>query len=162
MKNLEVERTGRMPRFRCSRQIGAACTAMAILAAGASIRLGVAAAPLRRWGTSIYALVGLRRINGTFSTRFNGCLSPMPCSSAPDTPDFVSGTDARKLDFDGITLGIGLERRLRQRVAVRLELRHTRYGDRRWVAPFDDVGVTVPTAVGTEQSALMVSLARTY
>lgn len=129
---------------------------------GASIRVGVAPGPMRRWDASLYALVGLRRINGTFSTRFNGCLSPVPCSAAPDTPNFVSGTDARTLDFDGTTLGIGLERRLRQRVAVRLELRHMRYDDERWVARFDDVGVTVPTGIGTEQTALMVSLARTY
>ena len=47
-------------------------------------------------------------------------------------------------------------------VAVRLELRSTRYDDQSWVAPFDDVGVTVPTAVGTKQIGLMASMARTF
>ena len=129
---------------------------------GASVRVGFAAGPLRILGASLYALAGVRRVEGTFSTRFNGCLSPTPCSSAPDTPNFVSGTDSRTLDFDGTVLGIGLERRFRQRIAVRLELRHTRYDDESWVTPFDDVAVTVPTAVGTKQSALVVSLARTF
>lgn len=32
---------------------------------------------------------------------------------------------------------------------------------RRWVAAFDDVGVTVPTAVGAEQYGSMVSIVRT-
>lgn len=129
---------------------------------GVSVRLGVAAGPLRALDASVYALVGLRRTDGTYSTRFNGCLSPMPCSSAPDTPDFVSGTDSRELDFQGTTLGIGFERWVRQRIAIRIELRHTQYDDEVWVAPFDEVGVTVPTAVGGELSGLMVSLARTF
>ena len=129
---------------------------------GVSVRLGFLAGPLRTWNASFYALVGLRRINGTFSTRFNGCLSPTPCSSSPDTPNFVSGTDSRDLDFDGSIIGIGFERLVRQRVAVRLELRSTRYDDQSWVAPFDDVGVTVPTAVGTKQIGLMASMARTF
>ena len=59
-------------------------------------------------------------------------------------------------------LVIGIERWLRQRVALRLKLHHTKCDDDRWVAPFDDVAVTVPTAVGAEQSGLMVSLARKF
>ncbi len=129
---------------------------------GVSVRLGVAAGPLRAWDASVYGLVGMRGTNGTFSTRFNGCLSPSPCSSAVDTPNFVSGTDSRNLDFQGTTFGIGLERRVRQRVAVRIELRHTEYDDEGWVTPFDDVRVTVPAEVGAKQSGLMVSLARTF
>lgn len=84
------------------------------------------------------------------------------CTLAVDTPNFVSGTHSRNLDFRGTTFGIGLERRVRQRVAVRIELRHTEYDDEGWVALFDDVRVTVPTDVGTKQSGLMVSLARTF
>lgn len=129
---------------------------------GVSVRLGAAAGPLRTWDASVYALVGLRRTDGAYTTRFNGCLSPILCSTAPDTPDFVSGTDSREFDFQGTTLGIGFERWVRQRVAIRIELRHTYYDDEVWVAPFDEVGVTVPTAVGGEQSGLMVSLARTF
>ena len=68
---------------------------------GVSVRLGFLAGPLRTWNASFYALVGLRRINGTFSTHFNGCLSPTPCSSSPDTPNFVSGTDSRGPRFPG-------------------------------------------------------------
>ena len=129
---------------------------------GVSVRLGFSAGPLRAWNAIFYALAGIRRIDGKFSIRFNGCLSPAPCSSSPDTPNFVSGTDSRDLDFQGGMVAVGFERRVRQRVAVRLELRHTQYDDQGWVAPFGDVGVSVPTAVDTKQSGLMVSLARTF
>ena len=129
---------------------------------GVSVRLGFLAGPLRTWNASFYALIGLRRINGTFSTHFNGCRSPTPCSSSPDTPNFVSGTDSRDLDFEGSMFALGFERLVRQRVAVRLELRSTQYDDQSWVAPFDDVGVTAPTAVGTKQIGLMASMARTF
>lgn len=122
----------------------------------------MAAGTLRAWDASHYGLVGMRSTDGTFSTRFNGCLSPSPCSSAVGTPNFVSRTHNRNLDFRGTTFGIGLERRVRQRVAVRIELRHTEYDDEGWVALFDDVRVTVPTDVGTKQSGLMVSLTRTF
>lgn len=127
-----------------------------------SVRLGFAVGPLRTWNASVYALAGLRRIDGTFSTRFDGCLSPTPCSFAGDTPNFVSGTDSRKLDMQGWTFGIGIERWLRQRVALRLELRHTEYDDESWVTPFEDVGVTVPAVFGAAQSGLLMSLARTF
>ena len=119
---------------------------------GVSVRLGFSAGPLRARNASCYALAGLRRIDGTFSTRFNGCLSPTPCSSGADTPNFVSGTDSRDLDFQGSLFGFGFERRVRQRVAVRLELRHTQYDDQGRVAPFGDVGVTVPAHLSASAS----------
>ena len=127
------------------------------LAAAAIVAAAGTAAP-----ASVATAQGQRRVDGTFSTRFNGCLSPTPCSAAVDTPDFVSGIDSRQLDMQGRTFGIGIERWLRQRVALRLELRHTEYDDERWVVPFEDVGVTVPIVVGAAQSGLMVSLARTF
>ena len=119
---------------------------------GVSVRLGFSAGPLRAWNACFYALAGLRRIDGTFSTRFNRCLSPTPCSSGAHTPNFVSGTDSRDLDFQGSLFGIGFERRVRQRVAVRLELSHTQFDDQGRVAPFDDVGVTVPAHLSASAS----------
>ena len=119
---------------------------------GVSVKLGFSAGPLRAWNASCYALAGLRRIDGTFSTRFNRCLSPTPCSSAPDTPNFVSGPDNRDLYFQGSLFGIGFDRRVRQRDAVRLELRHTQYDDQSRVAPFGDVGETVPAHLSVSAS----------
>ena len=125
-------------------------------------RLGFATGLFRAGSTSFYVLAGMRRIEGTFSNHFNGCLSPMPCSSGADTPDFATGSDSRALTLEGITLGIGVERRLIERLPIRLELRRTEYDDNSWVVPFDDVGVSVPTSVGADQTGLSLSVAWTF
>lgn len=125
-------------------------------------RLGFATGLFRAGSTSFYVLAGMRRIEGSFSNHFNGCLSPMPCSSGADTPDFVMGSDSRALTLEGITLGIGVERRLIERLPIRLELRRTEYDDNSWVVPFDDVGVRVPTSVGADQTGLSLSIAWTF
>lgn len=125
-------------------------------------RLGFATGLFRAQDTSFYVLAGMRRIEGTFSNHFNGCLSVTPCSSAADTPDFVAGTASRELTFEGITLGIGVERRILERLPLRLELRRTEYDDESWVEPFDEVGVTVPTVVGADQTGLSLSIAWTF
>ena len=119
---------------------------------GVSVRLGRAG--------GVYALLGLRRVSGRLSTESIGCYSPIPCSAAADTPNFLPGTSSREIDLEGTTVAVGFERRVRERLALRIELRHTRYDDNRWVAIFDDVRVTVPTAVAADQTGLLVSLAR--
>ena len=127
-----------------------------------SVRLGFATGLFRAGDTSFYVLGGMRRIEGTFVNSYHGCLSPIPCSSAADTPDFVAGSDSRSMTVEGITLGIGVERRILERLPVRLELRRTEYDDESWVEPFDDIGVTVPTSVGVDQTSLSLSVAWTF
>ncbi|WP_428099504.1 outer membrane beta-barrel protein [Candidatus Rariloculus sp.] len=129
---------------------------------GVSVRLSFVPNLLSDWDTNVYVLAGMRRIEGEFSTSFDGCLSPTPCSSAADTPNFVSGTDSRSLGLQGWTAAVGIERRLWLSFAVRIELRRTQYDNESWVTPFDDVGVTVPTAVGTEQTGIVVGFARYF
>ncbi len=55
----------------------------------------------------------------------------------------------------------GGERRPGQYLALPLDLRHTRYNDVCRVAPFVDVGVTMPTADGTWRSVPTMSAMRT-
>ena len=129
---------------------------------GVTVRLGFTAGLFRAGNTSFYVLGGLRRIDGTFSNHFFGCLDPTPCTTAANTPDFVSGTDSRGLEFEGVTLGIGAERRILERMPIRLELRHTDYDDISWVEPFSEVGVSVPTVIGTDQTGLSLSISWTF
>lgn len=126
------------------------------------VRLGFATGLFRAGDTSFYVLGGMRRIEGTFVNSYYGCLSPMPCSEASNTPDFVAGTDSRSMTVEGMTLGVGVERRILERLPVRLELRRTEYDDESWTEPFDDIGVTVPTAVGVDQTSLSLSVAWTF
>ena len=127
-----------------------------------TVRLGFTTGLFRAGNTSFYVLGGLRRIDGTFTTRFNGCLDPMPCSTAANTPNFVTGASSRAVELEGMTLGIGVERRIIERMPLRLELRRTDYDDENWVEPFTDVGVTVPTVVGADQTGLSLSLSWTF
>ena len=113
---------------------------------------------LRSWDASLYALGGFRLIEARFTTRFNGCLSSTPCTSAEDTPDFASGIDSRGLNLQGWTAGIGMEKMLGERLALHAETRYTQYGGERWVTPFDDVGVRVPTSVDADEVSLLLRL----
>ena len=114
---------------------------------------------LQTMNVSVYALGGVRWLDGTFTNRFHGCLSSTPCSPAPDTPGFSSGTEERNVDLDGWMIGLGAERTMRNQLALRLESRYTLYKAKRWVVPFDDVGVLVPSELDAEQWSVTLSWA---
>ena len=117
---------------------------------------------LRSLDASFYGLGGIRFTESSLTSRFNGCLSPTPCSSAPDTPDFTSGSDTRGLDLSGWTVGLGVEKMLGKQLALQIETRFTQYGSEDWITPFDDVGVNVPAVVDTDSVQLLVRLAWYY
>lgn len=125
---------------------------------GFTLKLGGGSGALR----NLYALAGIRRVEAQFTTRYYGCLDTSPCSSAEDTPNFVSGTDSRDLDLQGWTAGIGLEKALGQQLALRAETRYTQYASEDWVTPFDDVGVTVPAVLEANETSLSLRLARYF
>ena len=125
---------------------------------GFTLKLGGGSGALQ----NLYALAGIRRVEAQFTTRYYGCLDASPCSSAEDTPNFVSGTDNRDLDLQGWTAGIGLEKALGQQLALRAETRYTQYASEDWVTPFDDVGVTVPAVLEANETSLSLRLARYF
>ena len=125
---------------------------------GFTLRLGGGFGVLR----NLYALAGIRRVEAQFTTRYYGCLDVSPCSSAEDTPNFVSGTDSRDLDLQGWTVGLGLEKALGQQLALRAETRYTQYASEDWVTPFDDVAVTVPAVLEANEASLSLRLARYF
>ncbi len=111
---------------------------------------------------SFYGLGGLRFTEAQFSSSYFGCLSPTPCSSAPDTPNFSSGSDTRDLSFLGWTAGLGIEKMLSKRLALQIEARYTQYGTEDWVTSFEDLGVTVPSIVDADSINLLFRLAWYY
>ena len=125
---------------------------------GFTLRLGGGFGVLQ----NLYALAGIRRVEAQFTTRYYGCLDASPCSSAEDTPNFVSGTDSRDLDLQGWTAGLGLEKALGQQLALRAETRYTQYASKTWVTPFDDVAVTVPAILDANEASLSLRLARYF
>ena len=108
-----------------------------------------------------HARGGIRRVEGRFTTRFNGCLDPRPCSDGGE-PDFSSGSDSRDLVLQGWSAGIGVEREFGRQLALSAEIRYTRYGTESWVTPFDEVGVRVPASVDAEDVSLSLGWARYF
>ena len=128
---------------------------------GATARFGGNLPFLGPLGVDLYALAGLRWIDGTFTNSTFGCLSPIPCSEAADTPNFAASSGSRDIGFGGTVIGVGLESSLGALV-LRAELRQTRYDTEAWVTPFTDLRVTVPTALDIEQSELVVGAIWTF
>ena len=110
---------------------------------GVTMRLGGSPGALGSREEGVYLLAGLHRVTAQMTVNWHGCLSPVPC-----TPDqFTSGTDPRDLDFLTWTVGVGFEKGLGERLAIRAEGRYASYGEENWVADFPEVRVTVPTSV---------------
>ena len=65
---------------------------------GVAFKLGGSPGPLSFWDVRLYGLAGIRLVEAEFTTRFNGCLSPVPCS----TGEFTPGSETRNQDFTGL------------------------------------------------------------
>ncbi len=85
----------------------------------------------------------------------------MPPSTGGD-PDFSSGSDSRDLVLQGWSAGIGVEKELGRQMALRAEIRYTRYGSESWVTPFDEVGVSVPASVDASDVSLLLRMSRYF
>lgn len=121
---------------------------------GVTFKFGGSPGPLHFWGTRVYGLAGMRLVEAEFTTRFNGCLSPTPCSAGEFTP----GTDSRDQTFKGWVAGAGVEKMLGNHIGFRAEIRRPKSGNERWTTPFQDVRVTVPAAVSTRATNLSIGL----
>ena len=117
---------------------------------GATARLGMEVAV---FGASVYALVGLRRLDAGFETAYTGCLSPMGCPPGEPT----SGEEQHDESFNARTIGVGVEKALGS-AAVRGEVRHTDHGSSTRTVPFTEVAVTVPVELATSEFGVGVSL----
>lgn len=121
---------------------------------GVTFKFGGSPGPLFFWGTRVYGLAGMRLLEAEFTTRFNGCLNPTPCSPGEFTP----GTDSRDQTFKGWVAGAGVEKMLGDHIGFRAEIRRPKSGNERWTTPFQDVRVTVPAAVTTRATNLSIGL----
>lgn len=117
---------------------------------GVTARLGMEVPVL---SASVYALVGMRRLDADFETEYVGCLSPMGCAPG----ELTSGEEQHDESFNARTIGAGLEKTL-GKAAIRGELRHTDHGSSTRIVPFPDVAVTVPVELATSEFGVGVSL----
>lgn len=121
---------------------------------GVAFKLGGSPGPLSFWDLRLYGLAGLRLVEAEFTTRFNGCLSPVPCEAG----EFTSGTTSRDQDFKGWVAGAGVEKMLGDHIGFRAEVRRPKSGNERWTTPFSDVAVTVPASVTARGTNLSIGL----
>ena len=121
---------------------------------GVTFKLGGSPGPLNFWDLRLYGLAGIRLVEAEFTTRFNGCLNPIPCSAG----EFTSGTDYRDQNFKGWVIGAGLEKMLGDHIGFRADVRRTKFGNEQWTTPFPDLGVTVPAAVSARGTNVSIGL----
>ena len=129
---------------------------------GATLKVSTSPGVLSSIDMSLYALVGMRRLDTTFTSEFYGCLSSETCSEADNTPDFTSGSVSRDIQVNGATIGLGLGKGLGQKIVLRLETRLTRYDDATWEDFFETVNVNVPNKIDTKQLGFTIGLTKYF
>lgn len=121
---------------------------------GVTLRLGGSPGGLQSRGISLHLLAGIRFAGAQFTNHFDGCFTTEPC----DPSQFESGQEDRDMDFTIWKSGIGLEKSLSERVAVRVEASYSVYAREEWTTEFDDVVVTVRSNMKPSEAGLAVGL----
>lgn len=122
---------------------------------GFTLEIGGSPGSLAAMNTRLYLLGGIRLVQAELTNHFHGCMSPAGCGPS----DFASGMDTRDLNHQAFTFGLGMEKGLGGRLALRVEARHTPYCNEQWTANFPEVRVTVPTVLDAGETGLAVGLA---
>jgi len=125
---------------------------------GATLRLGGRPGGSDSRGLAVYVLAGVRFAGFQFTNHYTGCFSPEPCEPA----EFASGHEELDLDFTVWRAGVGFERSLGERIAIRAEADYAMYAREEWVTPFDDVVVTVTSGMDASEVGLSLSLVRFF
>ncbi len=121
---------------------------------GLTVEIGGSPGALASNDATVFLLAGIRLAQVGLTNRFNGCMSPDGCGPS----DYVSGTDARDLNHQAFTFGVGVEKGLGEALGLRIEASHTPYCDEQWTAQFTEVGVTVPTVLDAGETGLKVGV----
>ena len=121
---------------------------------GMTLRLGGSPGGLRSRGISLHLLAGVRLAGAQFTNHFDGCFTTEPC----DPSQFLSGREDRDMDFTVWKSGIGLEKALSARIALRVEASYSVFATEEWTTEFDDVVVTVRSSMKATEAGLTAGL----
>ena len=125
---------------------------------GATLRFGGSPGGLGTRGLAAYLLAGVRFTAAQFTNHYTGCFSPEPCQPS----EFGSGEEHRDFDFTVWSAGIGLDKSLGERLAIRAEAAYSMYAREEWVTPFNDVVVTVDSSMEASEVGLSLGLVRFF
>lgn len=117
---------------------------------GLTVEIGGSPGALAPVDATLFLLGGIRLTQVELTNRFHGCMAPAGCGPS----DFVSGTDARDLNHQALTLGLGVEKGLGRGLGLRVEASHTPYCNERWTTQFTEAGVSVPTVLDAGETGL--------
>lgn len=129
---------------------------------GATLKITTSPGILSTIDMALHVLVGMRRLDTTFTSQYYGCLAPTPCSEEEGTPDFTSGSEQRDIQVDGWTIGAGFGKELGEKLVLRIETRITQYDEATWEDFFDDVNVNVPSKLDTEDLGFSIGLIKYF
>ncbi len=121
---------------------------------GMTLRLGGSPGGLQSRGISLHVLAGVRFAGAQFTNRFDGCFTTEPC----DPSQFESGREDRDMNFPVWKSGIGLEKTLSERVALRVEASYSVYAREAWITEFEDVVFTVRSNMKASEAGLTAGL----
>ncbi|MYC87402.1 MAG: outer membrane beta-barrel protein [Gemmatimonadales bacterium] len=121
---------------------------------GVTLRLGGSPGGLQSRGISLYVLGGIRFAGAQFTNHYDGCFATEPC----DPSEFQSGQEDRDMDFTVWKSGIGLEKTLSERIALRVEASYSVYAREEWTTEFEDVVVTVRSSMKASEAGLTAGL----
>jgi len=122
---------------------------------GLTLKLGGSPEFLQLYEADLYAIAGVRLLQTEFNANYTGCEVPTPCTSADD---FTSGTLSQDQDFIAWTGGVGLEKIIGEKLAIRGEIRYTIYEKENWVTLFNEEKIRVPAEIDNNEGSLSLSL----
>lgn len=120
---------------------------------GITLKVGGSPEFLQTYKANIYAIAGVRLVQTEFKANYTGCFVRTPC-----TDNFTSGTLSRDPNLTAWTGGIGLERMMGEKLAIRSEIRYATYEKENWVNFAEERKIRVPAEIDSNETSLSLGL----
>ncbi len=121
---------------------------------GLTIRLGISQDLIPLYESNIYAIAGVRLVQTEFNADYTGCELPTTCTTADD---LTPGTLNQDQDLIAWTGGIGMEKSVGGKVAIRGEILYTLYEKEDWLTLASEERIRIPAEIDSDEAKLSLS-----
>ncbi len=121
---------------------------------GLTIRLGISQDLIPLYESNIYAIAGVRLVQTEFNADYTGCQRVTTCTTADD---FTPGTLNQDQDLIAWTGGIGMEKSVGGKVAIRGEILYTLYEKEDWLTLASEERIRIPAEIDSDEAKLSLS-----